>query len=441
MNDEEKVREQPLRVLFVDDEENIVRSLRRLFIEEEFEVLTATSGEEGLEIINGHDDIGVIMSDQRMPGLSGVEFLEQARKLAPEAVRIVLTGYADIEAAMGAINRGGAYRYLSKPWVDEDLVQNIREAVKLFSLRRENRRLGRIVQEQNRTLKEWNSRLKNKVLEQTHDIIERNETLSHLNKQLKNSLHNSIASFSNLMELRDKSSGSHAQYVAELSGRIAVGLGLPAKEVETIRTAALLHDIGKIGIGEELFRKNISDMTSAEQEEYQSHAVRGQAAIDSAEDLREAGECIRHHHEWYNGAGWPDRLCGDAIPPGARIIALADYVDRLMTHSPSQETITLVLKKAGHKSGPDGRFDPALLSLLKAHIKGVYGDSRENSEKIEVQVESNNLQSGMVLARKVASGTGILLLNKNSVLNDNNIKSLRRYFVLDPPREKIYVWQ
>ena len=226
MNDEGKVREQPVRVLFVDDEENIVRSLRRLFVDEDFEILTATSGAAGLEIINGHDDIGVIMSDQRMPGLSGVEFLEQSRKLAPEAVRIVLTGYADIEAAMGAINRGGAYRYLSKPWVDEDLVQNIREAVKLFSLRRENRKLNRIVQEQNKTLKEWNSRLKTKVLEQTHDIIERNETLDRLNKQLKNSLHNSIASFSNLMELRDKSSGSHAQYVAELSGRIAAGPSL-----------------------------------------------------------------------------------------------------------------------------------------------------------------------------------------------------------------------
>src|SRR5512143_3889480 len=105
-----------VKVLFVDDELNILRSLERLFMDEAFTVTTAGSGEEGLSLLRDDPAFGLIVSDQRMPGMNGVEFLSRAREIAPEALRIVLTGYADLNATMDAINRGGAYRYITKPW-------------------------------------------------------------------------------------------------------------------------------------------------------------------------------------------------------------------------------------------------------------------------------------------------------------------------------------
>ena len=105
----------PVRILFVDDEKNILLSLKRLMLDENYEVFTAGSGEEGLELLRGTEQVGLIVSDQRMPGLSGVDFLEKARELAPDALRIMLTGYADLNATMDAINKGGAYRYITKP--------------------------------------------------------------------------------------------------------------------------------------------------------------------------------------------------------------------------------------------------------------------------------------------------------------------------------------
>jgi len=98
-----------LPILFVDDEQNILRAITRLFLDEPYELLTAPSGVEGLALLRERPDIGVIVSDQRMPGMSGAEFLEQSRTLVPDAVRIVLTGYADVTAAMDAINKGGAW--------------------------------------------------------------------------------------------------------------------------------------------------------------------------------------------------------------------------------------------------------------------------------------------------------------------------------------------
>lgn len=117
--------ETPVRVLFVDDEENILKSLGRLFMDEDFEVITAPSAGEGLRILMETRNVGVVVSDQRMPGITGVQFLEQVRGMVPEALRIMLTGYADLAATVDAINRGGAGRYITKPWNDEELAAEI----------------------------------------------------------------------------------------------------------------------------------------------------------------------------------------------------------------------------------------------------------------------------------------------------------------------------
>lgn len=122
----------PLRVLFVDDEENILFSLRRLVSDESFEALTASSGETALEILRNTDNVALIVSDQRMPELTGVEFLAKAREVAPDALQIMLTGYADMAAPINLINNGGVYRYVSKPWDDEELLGIINAGVAMF---------------------------------------------------------------------------------------------------------------------------------------------------------------------------------------------------------------------------------------------------------------------------------------------------------------------
>lgn len=127
-----------IKILFVDDEEHNLSSFKANF-RRDFEIYTALSGKEGLEIFKENQDMNILLTDQRMPEMTGIEFLVEAQKINPEPMRILITGYTDINAVIDAINKGQVYRYLTKPWEYEDLKATIRNAFEVFSLRRENR--------------------------------------------------------------------------------------------------------------------------------------------------------------------------------------------------------------------------------------------------------------------------------------------------------------
>ena len=167
----------PLCVLCVDDEENVLRALKRLFRQEAFTVLTATSGKEGLAILHSAENIGLILSDQRMPEMTGTDFLQAASVLRPDIPRMILTGYSDVTAAIAAINQGGAYRFLTKPWNEPELLQAVRDGLDRYRLLRENRRLTALVRQQNEELSEWSDSIKKRILRQTAQLRQQIEAL------------------------------------------------------------------------------------------------------------------------------------------------------------------------------------------------------------------------------------------------------------------------
>ena len=148
-------------ILLVDDEQNVIRSLKRLLRKEGYKILTANSGQEGLQVLKDNS-IGVILSDQRMPGMSGVEFLSQVKELYPDTIRIVLSGYTELSSITDAINHGAIYKFFTKPWEDELLTVNIRDAFKNYGLHKENKRLTE-------ELGRLNEKLENRVEEQNHE--------------------------------------------------------------------------------------------------------------------------------------------------------------------------------------------------------------------------------------------------------------------------------
>ncbi len=437
--DDKPENERPVQVLFVDDEENILRSLKRLFMDEPFGIVTADSGEKGLEILRKTSNIGLIVSDQRMPGLSGVEFLEKAKNITPQAMRIVLTGYADVNVAVNAINKGGAYKYITKPWTDEDLVRSIKEAVDIYLLKKENQELTETVKKQNEQLQRWNAQLEYDVQKQTIEIQKKNNELGRLNESLKKNFDNSIAAFSGLMELRDKRAQSHSKNVAEIAINVAKAMELPDKDIEDINVAALLHDIGKIGISDSLLQKDPEQMNLEELAEYKLHPIRGQTAIDSIEDLRSAGILVRHHHEWFNGEGFPDRLKGlQEIPAGAMIIAMADFIDRTISNYWDDDAVEFALGKARKELGR--RFDPKVYPFIEKSVKKLYSGGMPRLDLVEVEMADKDLQPGMILSKDARSGTGLLLLRKGTKLDDKNIQALKRYYRLDPSSSGVFVW-
>jgi response regulator RpfG family c-di-GMP phosphodiesterase len=419
------------KILFVDDEANILKALRRLLADTECEVFIASSGVEGLKILQENPDMGLVVSDQRMPVMTGVEFLAQARALAPDTVRILLTGYADIHAVVDAINKGGAYRYITKPWNDDELLQSLKAAMQHYHLIQENKRLQA-------ELKRWSLELEAIVQEQTMELTQENAKVKALNTHLRANFKSTISAFSALLELRDKRMRSHARNVADMASKVAIQLNLPSEEVEMVVIASLIHDIGKVGMSDVLLSLRPDELNQQENEEYVKHPVRGQAAVDVIPDLRKVGEIIRHHHEQYDGKGFPDKLKGEQIPMAARLISIADFIDvqvRKFTEASGVDLTLQKLKAEGHK-----RFDPRLISLFVLPAKELYKKTQPQTGYVELELFPKDLEEGMVLGRDVFSGTGVLLLSKGVSLNRTNIQVLKRYYDLDPAKHGVVVW-
>jgi response regulator RpfG family c-di-GMP phosphodiesterase len=158
-------------ILLVDDEESITKALRRLFRTTGFKIITALSGQEGLSVLEkAEEPVSLIISDQRMPEMSGARFLEKARTIFPDAIRFLLTGYSDMDAIVDAVNKGEIHRYLTKPWNDDDLIVQVKQAIKQYELVLENRRLNQLTIKQNKELSELNEDLEQKVIDRTRKI-------------------------------------------------------------------------------------------------------------------------------------------------------------------------------------------------------------------------------------------------------------------------------
>ncbi len=427
-----------LKILFVDDEEGVLRSLGRLFFDEDFVILTAPSGTSGLEILKSNN-VAVIVSDQKMPGMSGAEFLEKAKRIAPDSIRIVLTGYADINAAMDAINKGGAYRYITKPWDDNDLIITVLNAIEMYKLGKENKRLTELTRKQNEELRKWSAELEGYVQQQTIDLTNQNKELQKLNTRLRKNIKEFILTFYNLIELRNKSLYIHSNNVATLVSDIVQKMGLPDSDAEAIITAAQLHDIGKIGISDTVILKNTKEFSSDEMADYIRHPVIGQSVIDTVEDLRHAGTLIRHHHEWYNGNGFPDKLKYEKIPLGSRIISIADKFEKLTFGSSAQEETENALIKIKLLLG--SQFDPDMFKpFSEAARNRTTAALPEAEEKVEVEMKPGDLAPGFVLSKDVRSGTGLLLLRKGAVLNEKSIETMRRSYHIDPAKSGVFIW-
>lgn len=156
-------------ILLVDDEENITSSLTRLLRRDGYTILRAHSAAEGLEVLSRHT-VGVIISDQRMPGMTGTEFLTKVRELYPDTVRVVLSGYTELNSVTEAINRGAVYKFLTKPWEDDLLRANVEEAFQRYEMERENARLARELQQANDQLQSINENLEQRVEQKARQI-------------------------------------------------------------------------------------------------------------------------------------------------------------------------------------------------------------------------------------------------------------------------------
>jgi response regulator RpfG family c-di-GMP phosphodiesterase len=426
--------QETFNILFVDDEENVLKALRRLFIDEGLEVFTAASGKEGLEIVK-NAEFAVIVSDQRMPEMTGVEFLQHTKELCPDTVRIMLTGYADVHATIKAINEAGAQRYITKPWNDEEIKLIIKQAIDRFRLIKENKRLFALSEKQKEEAASWNKELEYYVQMHTIDLTNKDKEIKAFKAKLETYLKGTINALNCLIQLRDKTIFNHSKNVALISVAVAKRLNLDASEIERIDLAGSLHDIGKIVMPDIILVKKIEELSPDEMNQYIRHPLTGQMITGFVEDLQKVGELIKHHHEHFNGTGFPDKLREEKIPLGSRIIAITDRFERLAAGMSVEDSLKKIRSRLGKE------FDPELYEHLEIAAYEVGASLFSSNDIVEAELAINNLTPGLLLSRDVVGASGLVLIKKDTVLTQKNIEQLDKALHMDQAKNSIFVYK
>lgn len=408
-------------VLFVDDETNILSSLRRLFRPLGYKIFTASSGQEGLEILE-NNEIDLIISDMRMPEMDGAEFLALAAKKWPDTIRILLTGYADMTSTIAAINEGKIYQYVSKPWEDNDIKLSVQYALKQKALEKERDQLLELTRKQNAELQDLNANLEDKVRIRTRELRQTMASLETTHKELKKSYFSSIKVFSNIIEMRVSRMAGHSRRVAEQARILAIKAGMNDDEVQQVVFAGLLHNIGKLGLSDNLIDKPFNALSSEDRTHVTKHPIVGEGILMELDYLQDAARLIRSQHEYFNGEGYPDRLSGEDIPLGARIIGLVSDYDALQIGILNTTRLSTAEALEFIRRNRNTRYDPKLVDLL---LEGFGSNELEEYKQKSLYVKSSRLRSGMVLTRDLVLKTGVVLLTKGHLLNDNIIHRIR----------------
>jgi response regulator RpfG family c-di-GMP phosphodiesterase len=406
-------------ILCVDDEPNILAALRRLFRRENYRVLCAGGATAGWAVLE-EEHVDIVISDMQMPEVNGTEFLERVRQRWPGTLRLLLTGHADHDATIGAINRGEVYRYITKPWNEDAILLIIRDALERQALQREKTRLEALTRQQNEQLRELNATLEQRVRERTAALSAAQKSLQGSHERLKSNFLTLIKVLSGLVESRGGAVAGHGRRVADLARRIALRMGLSQREAQDVFVAGLLHEIGKTGLPDSLIAMPESLLKGDNLGLYRKYPQLGEQLLMPLDEMREVARIIRAHRERFDGAGFPEGQAGFDIPLGARILAVARDFEALQRgllvqkQTDAAQATELVAESSGK------RYDPAVVEAFYDIRTG-----RNIADEIaDVAVGVPELKPGMVLSRDLLSAEGALLLSADHVLNERMVKQL-----------------
>lgn len=339
----------PLRCLVVDDEPHLRRLLCRLMRSEGYECEEAANGRIAQEAL-AREPATLVLSDLHMPEVDGITLLRHVRATYPDTAVILITAVADVETAVACLAEG-AMDYVAKPFHPDEIRARVSQALEKRRLLLENR--------------EYHERLEEKVAIQA--------------QRIEDIFLASIHSLADALELRDTYTHGHSIRVSRYSGLIARELGMPDEFVRQVELGGRVHDIGKIGVREQVLHK-AGPLTDEEYRHVMEHPVTGWRTLQPLlRDHSIALNVVRNHHERWDGKGLPDRLQADAIPLEARIAAVADTFDAMTSHRPYRPALPVaqtVEEIIGYRGTQfDGRAVDAFVAVVgRGEIPGLAED-------------------------------------------------------------------
>lgn len=333
------------KVLLVDDQSNILRALERVLDNDKYQVVSTVDPQKAIEYIKS-DDFDVIISDQNMPQMSGIDLLSYSKKCSPYTSRILLTASDDINTAARAINDVGIFYFISKPWNNDKIIEIIDNAI----------------------IKKRESYKQNQTFETLlSDKYKWSATVNELEDQLNASAQSIIKSLLKVIESKDESLYKHAMRVSDYAITIATRMSLSEERIINLKYASWFHDIGKIAIRDSIIYKN-NKLDDMEFNEIKNHPVIGADIISELGFLKQVSDIILQHHENLDGTGYPNKLKDKNILLEAKILAIADVFDALTTDRVyhkglnKEEAFEIIDKRRGQQ------LDSNILDILYSNI-------------------------------------------------------------------------
>lgn len=316
------MEERKYKILVVDDEEDNLALLYRTLRSKYF-VTKAKSAIEALELLKD-EQFDCILSDHKMPLMDGVEFLKRVNDIQPKTMRLLVTAYSDVKILIDAINYAKIYRYIKKPYTPDELLMIVESALECYQLKLDN---------------------------------------ENLISDLKDLFSGTVNAIIEALDAKDSFTLGRSRRVAFYALKLVNKLSLSQTEVSQIELAGLLHDIGMIGVTEEILNKT-QKLSDEEYEKIKMHVHYSVKILEDIKQLNEITEIIKYHHEYYNGQGYPYGLKGDEIPLGSRIIAIADAYDSLVSNRAYRTSLSSAEAIKILEQGAGKQFDPDLVKLF-----------------------------------------------------------------------------
>ena len=404
------------RILVVDDETIVLISLRETLRMQGYEVFAVEDPVEALHLIQ-KTAFSVILSDQQMPMLTGLEFLAQAKELQPNSVRILITAVLSLSTVIDAINKGEVYRFIVKPWLREELLVTIQNAVQRYELVFNNRALHA----QTTTM---NERLGQQLIQ----LDAQNRQLDQLNQTLRTNFDRSVQLCLKTLETFYPLLGQQARRVFALCQALAEGLNLSPEQRHVLEISSRLCDLGLVRVPRGLIRdwlQTPDHLSDGDRALIELHPVLGQQLVSFVDELEAVGTTIRAHHERYDGTGYPDQLSDEQIPWLARLLAVA-----VAYASSASDELGLEFVKTNSGTA----FDP---DAVRAFMRCLPQASVPRSQRAVLLSE---LQAGMVVAQGIYTAHGILLIPEGQALTELHIHLLHNHNRIYPITQSLLVF-
>ncbi len=301
-------------ILIVDDEQSILSAIKRMLMDENFELLTCDTPVEALNLV-AENEVAVILTDCLMPVMNGISLMQKVSELSPDTVKIMMTGYADLPLAIESINKCDVFRFIAKPWNDEQMLEALHAGVENYAYRKKAR----------------------------------------LSEDAK------LLSLAQTVELKDPYTRGHCERVSDYALSLARELGLSKKIQHDIKIGSWLHDCGKIGVPDAILNSE-DPLTSDEREIIDKHASWGADIARQAMLSDVVVDIIRHHHTRFDGH--MSEIRGLDIPLEARIVAIGDVYDALVTSRPYRESLGFEKAREVMQEMAGSVLDPELVELF-----------------------------------------------------------------------------